>query len=496
MRVPGARVLLATALLAGVWGCSFRKSEHPDACEKDADCGGGHVCYQGFCVSTGGDLTGKPCAAGQEPQPCYEGAAGSEGVGVCVGGLRACASGVYTQCLGQVLPNQETCNGRDDDCNAAVDDLAEMMCSTLMMGECQAGMPVCQGSLAFCQPITLAVPEVCNGLDDDCDGMVDDVGVETCYASMADGCESELTGGMTCKGLCHLGTSSCEAGKSTCAGAVTPAPERCTPDGETAADEDCDGLLDESCACTNGAERACYSGAHGTAGVGACRAGTQSCASRVWGACQGEVKQEPESCANLGADDDCNGEQDDIPKLGAPCFDPSKQGSCRSGTWQCAGSALHCVTMGELPELCDAVDQDCDGDGYNGYDLGSSATCGPNCTPCGGDERCCGGACLPVARFAQDEANCGECGRRCASAQFCCQGECTSFDSKRLGDRNVDEDLCRCEQDCGSQSCCEQDCVDLTSDERNCGGCGIRCDSNASCCSGICRSVCLIGIGL
>src|SRR5689334_14402350 len=62
-------------------------------------------------------------------------------------------------------------------------------------------------------------------------------------------------------------------------------------------------------ACAAGEERACYSGPEATEGVGACRAGTQTCTEDEsgWGPCEDEITPVPESCATP-ADDDCDGE--------------------------------------------------------------------------------------------------------------------------------------------------------------------------------------------
>ena len=61
--------------------------------------------------------------------------------------------------------------------------------------------------------------------------------------------------------------------------------------------------------CCPGKTRTCYSGPGGTAGVGACKAGTQTCLSDgTWGACDGEATPRAESCN--GKDDDCNCQAD------------------------------------------------------------------------------------------------------------------------------------------------------------------------------------------
>lgn len=54
--------------------------------------------------------------------------------------------------------------------------------------------------------------------------------------------------------------------------------------------------------CLSGATQSCYTGPTGTAGVGLCRAGKQSCLGGAWALCTGEVLPAVESCDNLDND--------------------------------------------------------------------------------------------------------------------------------------------------------------------------------------------------
>jgi cysteine-rich repeat protein len=73
---------------------------------------------------SGGDAVYSPIP--DKMLPCYEGPAGTENVGICSGGLRACdAQGNPSPtCVGQVLPAEETCELVlvDENCNGVVNE--------------------------------------------------------------------------------------------------------------------------------------------------------------------------------------------------------------------------------------------------------------------------------------------------------------------------------------------------------------------------------------
>lgn len=90
----------------------------------------------------------------------------------------------------------------------------------------------------------------------------------------------------------------------------------------------CDGA--GHCAvCVPGQTQSCYTGPGGTAGIGVCQAGTQTCRSDGSGfdACAGEVLPSPETCNGL--DDNCDGMVDDY-----ACTFPKECHSIRD-TYRC-----------------------------------------------------------------------------------------------------------------------------------------------------------------
>ena len=344
----------------------------------------------------------------QISQVCYEGPGGTVGVGLCRAGLETCAAGVFGTCEGQILPAGELCNGLDDNCNGAVDDEADgvgQACDTELRGVCAAGTRQCAGALGlFCQPGVEVGQriEICNHLDDDCDGETDEQLRRICYDGPA---------GTVDVGRCRAGLETCEVGEyGECEGQILPAGEvcdgfdddcdgeidedaenegnpcdshlagvcgpghlrcdgltglTCQPDiarGEldeicNDIDDDCDGQIDEDL------DRPCYTGPDGTAGTGICRGGTARCIDGEYPTCNGEVTPREETCD--GRDEDCDGLADEEAAGEGEACETQLVGVCHAGFNVCDGArGLRCdpeVEPGERPEICNALDDDCDG---------------------------------------------------------------------------------------------------------------------------------------
>lgn len=176
----------------------------------------------------------------QETQSCYEGDAGTEGVGQCTAGEESCEAGAWSECAGQVVPDTETCNGADDDCDGDVDEGCDCLpdetqgcysgsAATQGVGVCESGLQTCNGSGAWgpCVGAVVPEPESCNGDDDDCDGATDEL-------DEPGACDSGQ------EGACGVGIQACSGGGLVCEATVSPQVETC--DGE---DNDCDGDTDE-----------------------------------------------------------------------------------------------------------------------------------------------------------------------------------------------------------------------------------------------------------
>jgi MYXO-CTERM domain-containing protein len=284
--------------------------------------------------------------------------------------------------------NYEKCNGLDDNCNGLIDeDFPDkgQPCDNGLKGICKGtGVLVCNAAQdgTTCQitnPGQAPGVEVCNGLDDNCNGLIDENGicqvcvptVEVCN-NIDDNCDGLVDNNPVDANLsCGISTGECSPGLTvcmpggvlTCVGAIGPQMETCN-----GLDDDCNGVID-------GMTAPCYSGPNGTLGVGVCHAGSQPCTSvagsgvPMWGACVGEVDPSAEICDGL--DNDCNGLVDDqVPDglghtTGQACCNFAGKcgiGVCTSGVYACAGSQVVCNGgVGPSPEICDGLDNDCNG---------------------------------------------------------------------------------------------------------------------------------------
>lgn len=101
-------------------------------------------------------------------------------------------------------------------------------------------------------------------------------------------------------GSCATATAVCQDGKWE--GCPEPKDaDSCNPGN----DDNCNGIPNEGCDCTEGLMQAC-----GHEAVGICKKGTSTCQDQEWGACQGNIDPGDRDCSSAD-DNDCDGLPDD-----------------------------------------------------------------------------------------------------------------------------------------------------------------------------------------
>ncbi|MBW2461784.1 MAG: hypothetical protein JRH11_09065, partial [Deltaproteobacteria bacterium] len=162
-------------------------------------------------------------------------------------------------------------------------------------------------------------------------------------------------------------------------------------------DNDCDMLVDEACACVPGEVSDCFSGNPTGRRVGACRDGTMVCTGSfefgTFGLCEGDVVGTDEVCDVAGVDEDCDGASNED----CECFDGDPPLPCGTDEGECTAGVQSCVDGGRTDcegavgpgvEVCNALDDDCDGT----VDESLSRVCGSDVGACSrGAELCVDG---------------------------------------------------------------------------------------------------------
>ena len=251
-------------------------------------------------------------------------------------------------------------------------------------------------------------------------------------------------------------------------------------------DDNCNGKADENVfrACTTVCGQ----------GLETCKFTDDSNPANDWINCSSAPVKE--SCD--GKDNDCNGVVDDnVSGEGLPCNHPSGK-TCTQGKTKCVLGKITCVgatTGSGSPEVCDCLDNDCNGLKDDGTNLCSTIEC-PTCScqqcgcrvPCSKKDgcpkgyACSGGYCLPnkcanVTCTGFEKCVDGKCvdlctGKTCPSGQVCKGGDCVEDNCYGKG--------CPAGQICYQSQCIPDPCVGIID----------TCKAGEFCENGVCKPSC------
>ncbi|MFH1811177.1 MAG: MopE-related protein [Pseudomonadota bacterium] len=339
-------------------------------------------------------------------------------------------NGCEYACL-RTLPD-ETCNGRDDDCNGVVDDVTVRPACALTQGVCLGAVPEC-GDLggrahwlacdygAHYEPVETR----CDGMDNDCDGQVDE-GVQ-CPSCVGDGdcddanpCTQDSCQAQLCRFVARDEGATCSDGLfcttlDRCdhsARCVAPGPSPCTTECQQTCDEDNDRCLDDAAGVPCTTDGQFCNGAEVCDGGGLCVHAGDPCP--------------PVDCQGCDeARDRC------VDPLDSPCTDDGlfcNGGESCNGSGQCVHAGDPCP--GTLCETCQETTDSCLDPVTSPCEDGVFCTGGDHCDGSGGCVAGTGTPCTTDCLSICDEVNttclpddpdtpCSDDGLFCNGAEFC-----------------------------------------------------------------------------
>ena len=360
------------------------------------------------------------------------------------------------------VPQPETCNERDDDCDTRTDETFDLTSSMLHCGRCDNACPTSpEHGSSRC-------------VSSSCDLSCDD-GFADCNGVRDDGCEADLSAAGTC-GDCEVECGGAEpfcaptlegfACQAGCGAGLTECGMSCI---DLSSDPRHCGGCGVECASVPNAEPVCVAPACGFE----CDEGFQDCNASATDGCESRLR-ELDNCGSCGvacslanASESCESGDCEVlacePGFGDCDRDPAtgceedldtnllRCGDCGNACPTDPPNAAAVCTAGTCALSCDEGFADCDGE----IDTGCETNLGAS-------------------------PNCGACGVICeAATPICAVNPSGGF---------------RCEGVCTGGTTCGMSCVDTETDISHCGGCNMPCTAgiNASptCVVGSCSIVC------
>ena len=325
--------------------------------------------------------------------------------GVCKGnpGTQLCnQQGQWSDCDGGTQPEEESCDGLDNNCNGEIDDGVGGVKKIYYLDKDGDGYGreadydngqggIGPGPVESCAPpqdkdwigrpyafrggdcvdereadkkINPGAIEVCDTIDNDCDGLLNEDEFGNDYGlsrAVYQDRDEDTYGDKNDKG-----TQACKEKPLNPREAdnnldcndykleINPSAKEKIGD---KIDNDCDGIIDAFC--EEGKTHSC-----GTANnIGVCKQGTQTCTKGQWGFCTGEIKPQTE-IPNDRLDNDCDRITDEECEDAATQSCGSNTGECRPGKQTCIAGFWGVCESAVIPQteiLTDKRDNDCDG---------------------------------------------------------------------------------------------------------------------------------------